>query len=55
MRLFSLLLGRCLHEHVGFPQCGEQRCLECGCIRAYTLGEEPGPWHFETPATAKAA
>jgi hypothetical protein len=29
------MAGLCTHEHVGWPQFNQQRCVECGSKRSY--------------------
>lgn len=40
----------CLHSKRGFPQHGKERCLQCGAVRDYIIGEDPGPWRKAEPA-----
>lgn len=41
----SLLV--CQHDHLGWPIGNTQRCLQCGAVRPYVMGEHPGKWGRE--------
>jgi len=44
--LMRALSGACSHQHVGWPQCSRQRCLDCGAWRSYDLQNSMhGEWN----------
>jgi len=46
--------GACSHQHVGWPQCSRQRCLDRGAWRSYDLQNSmQGEWSApERPQSA---
>jgi hypothetical protein len=37
----------CKHQELGWPIGDKQRCLQCGAVRPYRMGEKPGEWQRE--------
>ena len=40
-------LVTCPHQELGWPIGDKQRCLQCGALRPYVMGERPGQWYRE--------